>query len=473
MKSIFRYPGGKTRSSIQDWIKDHRPPGCKEYREPFVGGGGVFFCMDGFERYWLNDMHSGLTAVYQALSERPEEFIAKCKGIDPPRDDDELTDPGPRGGKRVNKRLNAIFESVAFDDAYEDQAFRYFFVNRTVFGGRVNYDIPSRLYFSNPEGWNIVTNGQLEDAARKLQGVKITCGDYSELFDAPGDDVWIYADPPYLVNTDLSRSSQLYQHSFTLDDHRNFAEVVRRCKHKVCISYDDDPGGEIRRIFEGFHIKDGRWKYCGTTDKGKETGHELLIFHNYIPPMIDSMAIAAREDEEGDLTEAETELLERLEQEIEEDLAAFVRVGHRLQIIRDERLWGPDGNFLRYMQRRWVPVITEGRANMLIQSSKLLRHELSAKIFADKPSIEWQVRQLVRLKDDKGEPDPVQAAKVWNKLVVDFKDKRRITAKLVRAAVDAELGIDPPEAPDFVETFRRRWAKLTKKEQASIREIVK
>ena len=43
MKSIFRYPGGKSKPAIQKTILKYVPQDIKEYREPFVGGGGIFY----------------------------------------------------------------------------------------------------------------------------------------------------------------------------------------------------------------------------------------------------------------------------------------------------------------------------------------------------------------------------------------------------------------------------------------------
>ena len=284
MQSIFRYPGGKSKASVRDWIIAHRPDGMREYREPFVGGGGIFFglTLDGLR--WINDKHKGLMEVYRALAERPEAFIDLCRSVSPPEEGEDVTEPGPRGGKPLNKRLKDLFDSVCLDDE-ADQAFRYFFVNRTVHGsGRVNYDIPSRLYFSNPTGWNIVNTDLLKKAAWWINGSRITAGDYEPLFTEPGEDVWIYADPPYATNNKLAPSSQLYQHCFTPEDHERFAQVVRNCNHSVCISYDDDPDGVIRDLFADFTIIDGaKWRYCGTTNAKKDIGSELLIL-NYDPP---------------------------------------------------------------------------------------------------------------------------------------------------------------------------------------------
>jgi DNA adenine methylase len=136
------------------------------------------------------------------------------------------------------------------------------------------------MYFSVPEGWNIVKTDKLEKAAKILQGTKITCGDYSALLEEPRENVLIYADPPYLVNSKLAKTSQLYKHNFSEQDHVIFAEKIKSCQHKVIISYDDCDF--IRDLFGGFNFYTMDWTYCGTsaadgTSKQKRVGKELLI----------------------------------------------------------------------------------------------------------------------------------------------------------------------------------------------------
>ncbi len=357
MKSIFRYPGGKSKPAIVRWILDHQPQHVAEYREPFVGGGGVFFGTPAKWDRWINDKHEGLIAVYKALQDDPEAFIKLCRGTEPAKEGERQTSPGPRGGKPMNARLAAVFDVVKLNEDC-NQAFRYFFVNRTVHGsGRVNYDIPSRLYFSNPEGWDIVKTNALAKAAEWLTGVKVTCGDYEELFTAPGENVWIYADPPYFVNTDLTPSSQLYQHSFTREDHERFAKMVRKCPHNVAVSYDDCE--EARELFKGMEFVTKEWAYCGTTNGEKEVGKELLIL-NYKPcnfPMIASPGVeiveagydydqlpaavrlrvlAARDD----IAEVQEDMEKR-------GLKGTIRIGQRLADVKKEL---PHGHFLPWLE---------------------------------------------------------------------------------------------------------------------------
>jgi len=274
VRSIFRYPGGKTRKSIQERILGKFPKSFKEYREPFVGGGGIYFAVNpNIHRRWINDIHPGLMSVYWNLARCPDEFIKKCKNILPIQPG-ELEVSTKKEGKKYNARLGEVFKRLALDDK-ECQALRYFFINRTVWAGRVNYNIPSRLYYSNPTGWNIVNGTRLEEAAKHIKGTIVTEGDYLPLLEASGEDVLIYLDPPYLVNTKMPKTDQQYQYNFSLEDHQEFAAAVLSCKHKVCISYDD--GEMVRELFKGMNFHTEEWVYSGSSLSKKKTGKEVLI----------------------------------------------------------------------------------------------------------------------------------------------------------------------------------------------------
>lgn len=280
MQSLLRYPGGKTKKSVKQKLFNKFPKKHAEFREAFVGGGGVFF--DVFTPIrWINDVDPDLISVYLALRDRPEEFIAKCREIEPEKPGEPLTSARPGGKPMYNARLKEHFDRLLADPK-ADPALKYFFVNRTVWAGRVNYDIESRLYFSNPSGWNILKTNRLEEAAKHLKDVTITVGTYHAILESIGDDVLIYCDPPYYVNTNLDRNSQLYKFGFTKEDHIEFRDAVKACKHKVIISYDDDDEGFIRGLFSDFNIYAENWTYCGTSSadgqaKTKKTGKELII----------------------------------------------------------------------------------------------------------------------------------------------------------------------------------------------------
>lgn len=272
--TIFRYPGGKSKKNVCLKILSKAPANFKEYREPFVGGGGVYFHIPPLITRWINDLDQDLMSVYAALKVDPGSFIKNCRAI-------KSIDTG--GTEEELKQKFLEFKASTAESCAE-KALKYFFINRTVWNGRVNYDKPSRVYFSNPTGWDIVFTDKLEKAAWLLNNTILTYSDYSRLLEADGDDVWIYCDPPYVKNTNLAPSSQLYKHNFTYEDHELLAEKVKSCKHKVLISYDDDEKGFIRSLYKNFNLYKDEWTYCGSSSavgqpKTKRKGEELIIMN--------------------------------------------------------------------------------------------------------------------------------------------------------------------------------------------------
>jgi DNA adenine methylase len=265
---IFRYPGGKTKAikKIMQYVSNP----IAEYREPFVGGGALFFSVPPTINRWINDIDEDLISVYKALRDYPIHFIKLCRTIEPHKKEEYIEPP------IYNKRLKKQFDDLAYNTEC-NQALRYLFVNRTVWAGRVNYNIPSRMYFSNPTGWNIVKGNKLEQAAKILQNADITSVDYSKILLQSGRGVFIYCDPPYIVNTKLTKCSQLYRYNFTLEDHIRFRDIVLQSPHKILISYDDDKDGIVRELFKDFNIYETSWTYCGTSSKIKQRGKELII----------------------------------------------------------------------------------------------------------------------------------------------------------------------------------------------------
>ncbi len=270
MKSIFRYPGGK--SKVQQRILAYQPE-YERYVEPFVGGGSIFFGIPPEKERWINDFNPGLISVYQELKNNSFKFINDCKAI-PPQMYGEPVKAARKGlSGRYNARLMDVFDQLV-ESKDKTPALSYFFINRTVWGGRVNYAVPSRLYFSNPSGWNIVKTNRLEEASKILQNVKITCMDFEEVL-AEGENAFAYLDPPYYYNNNTNKGSQLYEHCFSERDHHRLRDCVKRSKHKICLSYEDCDF--IRNLYDGFNIHEETWTYCGTANKVKEKGKELII----------------------------------------------------------------------------------------------------------------------------------------------------------------------------------------------------
>jgi len=280
LPSPLRYPGGKSRAARQllAYAPEHRA-----YREPFAGGAALFFRKPKAGENWLNDLHPGLYAFYRTLRDNFEAFARLCQK--------------QRGDRRKLfdywvSRKDLMQATGA--EALLERAVQFYYINRTVWGGRVVYDPnrESRLYFSNPQGWENLEKKLrlLAQVSEKLQRVRITCTSFEECLADADEETFIYCDPPYMRDTNCHPTDKLYDKSFGEESHRRLAQLLRETRAKVMLSYDDCP--EARALYDapGWHTEELRWRYCGRHAVTKEAkangvkerkvlGNELLVLN--------------------------------------------------------------------------------------------------------------------------------------------------------------------------------------------------
>ncbi|HUU70757.1 MAG TPA: DNA adenine methylase [Planctomycetota bacterium] len=296
LKSPLRYPGGKCRVAK---LLGKFAPAHSEYREIFAGGAAFFFWKPLAERSWINDLHPGLYAFYRALRDHFEPFAQRCRA--------QKGDLRKLFGRWAARR--DLMESQDDSDIVE-RAVQYYFLNRTVWSGRVVFDPRrrSRLYFSNPGGWQYLDKklAHLQQLSLKLQGVKITCLDFAECMVDADEDTFIYADPPYIRESGCSLSDKLYDKAFTTDCHRRLADALCATSAKVMISYDDCD--DVYALYRDAKWRPVplEWKYCGryavtneakaAGEKEKKVAGKELVLLNYDPPA-EALTILKRMEE--------------------------------------------------------------------------------------------------------------------------------------------------------------------------------
>jgi len=256
-KSPLRYPGGKTRA-----LKTIIPlvPEFDEYREPFVGGGSVFFsikqtCPD--KTYWINDLNNDLYCFWKISQENLYDLVERIKEIKKNFDNgqelyDSLNDQTDENGK---------FE----------KAVRFFILNRITFSGTVDAGGYTKRSFEKR-----FTDSSIKRLSRIkaiVNGVKITNEDYSVLVNKPGKNVFIFLDPPYFSNP-----YKIYGKVDQLEfDHQRFSSTMKECNHKWLITYDN--ADEIKNMFDFAYIQEWSQKYgmSNNIDKNSSEKNELLI----------------------------------------------------------------------------------------------------------------------------------------------------------------------------------------------------
>ena len=279
LRSPLRYPGGKTRVARR--FAPHFPE-HSDYREIFAGGAAIFFHKPKAKKNWINDLHPGLYALWRTLRDDFDAFADRCREQD--------------GDRRT------LFNYWAFErtdlmtargsDHLLERAVQYYYLNRTVWGGRVVFDPrrKSRLYFSNPAGWDHLDKklDHLAQISKKLRRVRITCHDYAKCLAKATADTFVYADPPYYRESAGHATDKLYDKSFDVACHARLAGALRACPANVMVSYDDCR--EVRALYRGWRIKRLQWKYSGTyavtkqakangEKERKVAGRELLILN--------------------------------------------------------------------------------------------------------------------------------------------------------------------------------------------------
>lgn len=262
IKSPLRYPGGKSRAIQQ--IKNHFPATFTEFREPFVGGGSVFlYVRQKFPdvKVWINDLNYDLYCFWKSAqtdTQRLAQAVAKVK--------QECKD-----GQKLFDELRNNFHS---NIAEFDRAVRFFVLNRIGFSGTVDSGGYSELAFQARFTHSSIQ--RLLSLEPLLQNVMITHIDYRSVIHEPGEDTFVFLDPPYLVAT----KSRLYGRNGSLHtafDHAEFAEEMKRCPHKWLITYDDSP--EIRTNFAASTIYEWQLQYGMNNYKQDKAnkGKELFI----------------------------------------------------------------------------------------------------------------------------------------------------------------------------------------------------
>jgi DNA adenine methylase len=261
ISSPLRYPGGKHR--VLERILPLVPVHFAEYREPFLGGGSLFIALRQLfpkAKYRIGDLNRDLCSFWTTLRDNPKELIDEIENIK----------NSTMNGKNLYARLT---KPINPPDRFQ-QAIRFFILNRITYSGTVDSGGYSAEAFE--KRFTTSNIAKLEPLSKLLQDVEIQNESYERLLLDPGDDVFIYLDPPYW----RSRKSKLYGKNGDLHvffDHKRFANDVLKCNHKWLMTCDDS--GMMRELFNFGNFLSWESSYGMTNVNGRKTniGKELFV----------------------------------------------------------------------------------------------------------------------------------------------------------------------------------------------------
>lgn len=214
IKSPLRYPGGKSR--LVKTLAQHVPCLMSEYREPFVGAGHfMFYIRQHFPdvKVWINDINPDLIAFWKEVQRDSESLANEIRPF--------LSVDDQRGLYRfliAQQNLNQ-----------RDAAIRFYILNRISYGG----NLENSGYSARAERFKESHVNNLSRCGSVLEGVKITCGDYSNLLQEDGKHVFIYCDPPYFTESKFYGKKAKYGSGF---DYARLFTSLDSCPHHWLLS---------------------------------------------------------------------------------------------------------------------------------------------------------------------------------------------------------------------------------------------
>lgn len=232
--SPLRYPGGKGALApfLARLIAAQRPR-CTLYVEPFAGGAGAALRLlfnEQVDAVLLNDIDPGISAFWRAVLMDNGAFIDMIEHCE--LSIDEWT-----------RQREIYADGQRMSDL--EFGFATFYLNRTNRSGIIDARPIGGL---NQTGrwlldarFNRKTLAErVRDIGRFKSRIEVSSQDGIELTQeflaSEDDEVFLYADPPY-----LDKGSDLYLDTLKWDDHLNLAKILNASIRCWMISYDIDP----------------------------------------------------------------------------------------------------------------------------------------------------------------------------------------------------------------------------------------
>jgi DNA adenine methylase len=264
VKSPLRYPGGKSRAIR---IMSKLIPEFDEYKEPFLGGGSLFVYLKQKypdETFWINDLYEPLYHFWTETKDNVEFLI----------DIVEKWKSDYRKGKDLHLFIQ---ENIGKFDAIQTAA-AFFIFNRISFSGTSESGGYSEAAYKGRFTESSIERVRLLSSV--LKNTKITNLDYQGVVEQKGENVFLYLDPPYFS----AKKSALYGKNGSLHktfDHYRFADVMKNCKHRWLITYDNSEF--IKELFSFANIFEWDMKYGmrNVTKNSNQSERELFI-SNYL-----------------------------------------------------------------------------------------------------------------------------------------------------------------------------------------------
>jgi DNA adenine methylase len=264
---FLRWAGGKRqlRKILLNFLPEDI--GQRTYREPFLGGGSLFFALRP-KTAILSDANEHLIRCYKFVRDEPS-LVARYLHSHAAKDSEAYY-------YRVRDEYNRSYYSAA-------QAARFIYLNKTCFNGifRVNTNGKFNVPYGQKQSPAIPDENELNGIAKVLSKASLQASPFEKALADTARGDFTYLDPPYPPLNGTAYFTHYTSDRFSEQDQRSLAGCVHELDKAGCllmISNADTP--LIRRLYCAYNLVSlpvTRFLTC------KATRHKVkeLIITNY------------------------------------------------------------------------------------------------------------------------------------------------------------------------------------------------
>lgn len=206
-KPFIKWVGGKNQllEQFENYYPNELRKGTiKNYAEPFLGGGALFFALSQhykIENAYLSDLNKDLILTYQVIQQKPNELLDFLEHYQKEYDQ---TEQAKRNDLflAVRQHFNLHRFEINYkklSDNWVSRAGQFIFLNKTCFNGL--FRLNSKGEFNVPYGKYktamIFDETNILAVSKTLQNAQIQYANYSNCWENVNENTFVYFDPPY------------------------------------------------------------------------------------------------------------------------------------------------------------------------------------------------------------------------------------------------------------------------------------
>lgn len=219
---FLKWAGGKLQ--LIEQFENLFPLDFRNYYEPFIGSGAVFFYLKSKSRLnkvILSDTNEELINCFTVVRDKPSELI------------EVLLNHRKRHSKQYYYEVRDL-ESDRLDSV--SRAARMIYLNKTCFNGlyRVNSKGEFNVPFGDYKNPSIFDRNTLYRASQMLQDADLRVMTFDKVLDFAGKDDFVYFDPPYIPLSKTSSFTRYSKSDFSVEEQNQLSVVFRALDSGGC-----------------------------------------------------------------------------------------------------------------------------------------------------------------------------------------------------------------------------------------------